>query len=106
MKNPFGCDTMTQKQAPKLERVSKSSLISTTNEKFVKGPTDCDYYCGELFSGPKEKRNFYKHLKMHLKKILSRKRNMYHRTQKIHCLFCQIHRGLQIRKSKKNCDII
>ena len=77
MKNPFGCDTVTQKKTtPKLECESKSSLISTTNEKFVKGPTDCDYYCGELFSGPKKKRNFYKHLKMHLKKLLSRKRNI------------------------------
>ena len=58
MKNPIGCDKMTQKQAPKLECESKSSLISTTNEKFVKGPTDFDYY-GELLSGPKEKRKFY-----------------------------------------------
>lgn len=84
MKNPFGCDTMTQKQAPKLECESKSSLISTTNEKFVKGPTDCDY-CGELFSGPKEKRNFYKHLKMHLKKLLSRKRNIIGPKRSIVC---------------------
>ena len=60
MKNPFECDRMTQKHAPKLECESKSSLISTENERFVKGPTDCDY-CGKLFSGPKEKRNFYKH---------------------------------------------
>ena len=97
MKNPFGCDTMTQKQAPKLECESKSSLISTTNDKFVKGPTDCDY-CGELFSGPKERRNFYKEIIV--------EKTKYHRTQKIRCLFCQIHRGLQIKNFFKNCDII
>jgi len=86
VKNPFGCDTVTQKKTPpKLECESKSSLISTTNEKFVKGPTtDCDY-CGELFSGPKEKRNFYKHLKMHLKKLLSRKRNIIGPKRSIVC---------------------
>ena len=66
MKNPFECDTMTQKQTPKLKCESKSSLISKTKEKLVKGPIDCDY-CGESFTGPKKKRNFDRHIKRHMK---------------------------------------
>ena len=102
MKNPFGCDTVTQKKPPpKLECESKSSLISTTNEKFVKGPTtDCDYYCGELFSGPKEKRNFYKHLKMHLKKLLSRKRNIIGPKRSIVC-FAKFIEDFRLENLKK-----
>ena len=60
VKNPFGCDTMTQKQSPKLKCESKRK------EKLVKGHINCDY-CGESFSGPKKKRNFDRHIKRHIK---------------------------------------